>query len=198
MSWLRNDFAGLDLALRDQERANLPRRLWFSPGTSREVVFVDDAGVAIEEHNVRFDGETHFLTCRRSAKMDCPLCEVGNRSYLICLFTVLEIQEVPRDDDFIYRHYRAILAAKPYVARLIREEKKRKTGLVGCRYRVATASDHYNQPGQVFKFLSRVNLETYFKPQPFPYERLYKPVSTEKMLQAVKWSRSYREDNDSE
>ena len=170
------DYAVIPAWIGDQ-----PGRISIAPGVERELIFVDDRGFTFLEHEVTVDGIRSHYACLRTTGQECPLCARKNCPYQVSLFTVIQTRVVENESLVRIRNDLRVLAAQPYVASIIRSEKKGKGKLIGFRYTVKRASDHYDRPGEVFRSIGRVDLLRYGNPMPFDYRRIFAPLTAQEL-----------------
>ena len=98
--------------------------------SDRKLIYLDDEGFSFWEHTVQVNGKWTQVTCRKQTG-DCPLCESGDRPYLITLFTVIDTKEYMSRDGEKKKNQKKVHALKPNAAANLFNLKDKCNGLKG-------------------------------------------------------------------
>src|SRR3989338_4267013 len=90
-NWYFEEYDGVDEALQEAEKhRRTPHRIWLKAGYERSVVFVDDKGFSIWEHQLVLSGDSrNWVTCVTYGGKICPLCELKIPRYYHTFLTVI-------------------------------------------------------------------------------------------------------------
>lgn len=154
------------------------------------LIFVDDTGIFINEHNLKIDGRWgNFVTCTKEFK-PCPVCDGDRRSTYTGYFTVIdtrefEIKSGPNQGKKIKN--RKILYPAKGAALAILEELKGKYGsLVGRAFKVRRTSDTDPNCGRDFDHIGKMNVSDLKKlpadaMKPFDYKKILSPLTDKEL-----------------
>ena len=170
MSWYKTGYEGIG-----QEESRLAQlggtpRLWLPPGTTREVVFIDNEPVTIYEHGWKANGSwKNWATCLRGIEDECPGCiELGeNNRYYIGFYTVVDTSEWTDRRGNKHQFEVSLLPAKLKSLKKFRRKSAERieaggTGMAGCLYRLARDGKEDPSIGGEAEFVREVDMEKLF------------------------------------
>lgn len=183
--WYSTGFSKTDQAQKEQSarKSNEIRRFYLKAGQSKDLVFIDDIGFEIWEHNLKINGKWgNFFTCIGSQN-GCPFCLAKKPRNYVNFFTVLDLSGyVNKKGETQGKNQIQLFPARPDVAVIIRREKEIRPGktLVGASYSLFRTSDKDVGTGSQFSFIKHYD-PAYVKGKykPVDYREVLKPMSVE-------------------
>jgi len=137
-SWYYTGEEGVRIKKQQDAVASLKKekavsRFRLAPGESAKIVFVDDTGFFVYEHNLAIGGKFgNFVTCTKDFAGGCAVCDKGMYPTLTGYYTIIDPREFTRKSDSKKVKNRKILfPAKKTMIFLLDELKKKKGSLVG-------------------------------------------------------------------
>lgn len=188
--WYMTGEQALGAAEREYEQnRRKPFRFWLSGGDSGNIIFVDDAGFAFWEHEMKVSGYWMQVTCLRGVdQRGCPLCQHFGRAhrYLVTLRTIIDLRPFDTKDGERREWSRKILATKDRTNKAVERRRKSRGTLVGSQYLVSRNDQKSARCGDDFEFVKEVDLSQYkyedqqskkmIQVEPFDYGRIYAPA----------------------
>lgn len=192
--WWMSGSEATEEALVEQERnKRQPLRFWLRADETKEIVFLDDAGFAFYEHNLKINGRwgNHYTCIRGIDARGCPLCNhfgstgAGKR-YLVTLRSVIDLTPFDTRDGEHREWSRKVLAAKTRTNKTLERKRKTRGSLIGAKYSVTRTDAKVENCGDDFEFVEEIDLgrfrymdkhEKVEKPiEPVDYAEVYKPL----------------------
>lgn len=174
--WLQTGADSLALQQRDQEEFQerskgfkLPHRFFLKRGEETELTFIDgdldrDGNLTpprFFEHCIQnADGKLVYYVCpkRTNPKVyhDCPLCNSGDKAYLVAMFTVIDHSiYTNQETGDTYQDRVRLFAAKPQVFDMLNFQAKQNDGLGCARFRVQRLGQKAAATGDTFDFIEK-------------------------------------------
>jgi urease beta subunit len=128
------------------------------------------------EHSVKIGNKIDTYVCPEKTNPDlkqtCPLCEEGNRAYLVALFTVIDHRsyESKKTPGVMYKDTPKLLKAKTQTAEYLASIAQKRGGLAGCTFDVERHGDKSASVGSHYDFIEKRPVEELKK----KYVRTYK------------------------
>jgi len=139
-------------------------RFIMRPETSAQVTFLDgdvdeDGMLAVPmyyEHMVYWEGRWQNFVCVNDDE-PCPVCEGGDKPYLIGLLTVIDHREKTSRDGKVYIDDPKIYAAKRMTLKLLQRQAEKRDGLRGCRFEITRVGKREPAVGSAFEFEGKLD-----------------------------------------
>jgi hypothetical protein len=207
MSWYNENYENYDANKKKQEEESLkePSRFWMRAGDEgREIIFIDSTAFSFWEHVVYKDGSfkdrKYYTCCRDLDPKGCPLCDAGNKRYLITMFTIIDTTEWMDREGRVFKNLRRLLALKTEAAGVMRQIKKSRGGnLVGYKCLFMRSGDKSAGTGNHVNFIGEVDLNDEefvytnkdgkkFVPSAYDYKKIFAPKSRDELFRALRAS----------
>lgn len=137
--WYNTGYEGVDREKERIARAGGPTRYWMKAQTTREMVFVDDEPLCIQEHSWQANGSwNNHCTCIREVSDYAPCCEkLGDKSRAyIGFYSIVDCTKNTDAKGNVYQYELKLLPAKLNTLSVIRRKKADRTSLVGALFKV--------------------------------------------------------------
>lgn len=99
-------------------------RFWIAREQSKDIVFLDDEDevVSAYEHRVlTISGRVDYVMCLRSfGETRCPLCELGNKRYLVYYLNIIDLDGYRTRDGRIIKNVKMVMPLKTRAAQALR------------------------------------------------------------------------------
>jgi hypothetical protein len=136
--------------LAQEQRDNqAPFRVFMKPGEERVLIYLDEEGFSFNEHTIQVGSRWTQFTCS-GVNNGCPLCK-NDKSYLITLFSVVELSEWVDKRGTKHTNEVKIHALKPEAAMSLLKKKARWGGLIGRQVIVGRKGDKDAASGSDFE-----------------------------------------------
>jgi len=160
-------------------------QFWLKDGEECQITFVDGAlddegffaPLRYYEHTVKTGNKIDNYVCPEKSNpalgQTCPLCEEGNRAYLVAVFTVIDHREFEstKTPGKVFKDSPKLLKAKPQSADYLAKIAQKRGGLAGITFDVSRHGEKSAAIGSHYDFVSKEeNLEALEK----KYTRTYK------------------------
>lgn len=159
-SWIQSGFGGIK---GEEDRlANLygPNRVWIKPGTSTELLFIDDEPSSMYEHNWKADGSwKNWLTCLSQGDFgEIPCCELlgANSKYYVGFFTVVDLSKWTDKKGNVHQYEVKLLPAKLKTQKKLQRKKEELGKLSGNIIKCFRETDDSASVGDEFTFVKTV------------------------------------------
>jgi len=127
-------------------------------GKSNEarVVFLDDPGFWVHEHNLKIDGKWgNFFTCTKDFQ-PCDICaQMNDKSIYTCYFTVIDTRKFTRKDGTVSKNRKVLYPAKGAAIDVIENIKKKHGNLRGLIFDIKRTSDRDPNCGRDFDIVMK-------------------------------------------
>jgi len=136
------------------------RRFRLQAGEEANVVFVDNEGFFVLEHQVAPGGrwqDSVYLTCVREFEA-CQVCQQGHKPIFTCYFTIIDMRKYTRKDGTESTHRKVLMPVKGAALQVVEELKKEYGDLTGIAFKVRRLSKDDPNCGRDFKKLGRYNI----------------------------------------
>jgi len=179
MSWYSTGYEGASAAAKKSDNNRKIPRFWMPSGVSKELIFIDDVCFAIDEHNLKINGNWgNYYTCL-GKETGCPYCQLGDPKYT-GFFTVLDLTGyIDKKGQVQDKNTVKLLAAHAKVVETIESLKKMRDNqsLIACRFRVSRKNTKNDfSTGSSFEFLQAYDPQQLLaKYQAYDYVDLLKP-----------------------
>lgn len=162
MSWYNTGFDGLNKADQEAVASYQPSRFWLRLGDTKDVIFVDDSGFEIKEHNPRYNGTfKNWRTCGRGYYPEAICCQAFGKPYYVAYFTIVDCTEWKDRNDNLHKFELSLLPARYASAQKFKRKKEDKGALAGMQYKVSRDNDKV-AIGDDWEFNKDVNMEKMF------------------------------------
>lgn len=123
---------------------------------------LDDDGLidtcTMWEHQLKLNGSwKNWFVCTRDNE-PCPICEGGNGSSLVALFSVIDHSEWKDSNDIVHKNERKLFVAKRDTLKLLQKIATKRGGLAGARFDVSRVSGKDANVGGAFDFVDKTPL----------------------------------------
>lgn len=150
-SWYETGYDGAEKEAEKRALGYPPDRWWMKPGTSKEVIFVDDTPFCIQEHTWRdTDGNWHSATCTSKIHdQGCGACGapgVGRADY-VGHFTIVDVQGWTSKEGKENKNRLMLLPAKTKVLNKFKMKKENRGSLLGQLWTLARADANASNTG---------------------------------------------------
>lgn len=155
-------------------------RVWLKEGSSRKLVFCDDVGFFVYEHNLKIDGKYgNYVTCTKDFK-PCPLCNEGLKSVYTAYFSVIDTSEYTRKDGTKTKNRKVLYPAKKTAIIKLEKLKEKYDSLVGMCFNVSRLSSDSPNCGDDFEKVGKVKLSGDMA-KPIEYAKVLAPPTPEEL-----------------
>jgi hypothetical protein len=157
-------------ALRKEQQGKM-FRFFLDDKEEAQITFVDGAlneqGFLVPprfyEHGLKVNGKFQTFVCPQKSDPDaghqCPICEQGDRPYLLSVFTIIDHRiRKARDSDKTYQHTRRIFAAKPQTFEILNKLALKYGGLAGKTFDVSRVGDKAPAVGSMFMPIGQTDI----------------------------------------
>lgn len=150
-----------------QEQNKRMWRFWIPEGEEARITFVDgniDQEGNIDffmyyEHNLMLNGKWgNFFVCTKDVE-PCPICEAGDKSAFVGVFTVIDHREFKAKDGKIYKDSPRLFVAKKDTIKTLQMLGAKRGGLAGCTFDVARTGEKSASVGSMFDFQEKNSIE---------------------------------------
>lgn len=177
IKWMKTGADSVQAAQKEaaikQQQADQKGKLfdyWMKKGEDGSITFVDGAlnedGVLAPsrywEHSLHLNGTWgHTYVCPEQTNPasgeKCPICESGDKPYLVSLFTVIDHRTFPsKDGTKIYKDTRKLFPVKSGTFEKLNKLALKRGGLAGCTFDVSRSMDEKSpRVGDLFDFTSK-------------------------------------------
>lgn len=141
-----------------------PFRFWLKGGDSGEIIFLDEAGFAFWEHEIKIAGKWTVVTCLRGVDpKGCPMCKhFGNgHRYIVSLRSIIDNRPFEMKNGEARDWSRKLLATKDRTNKIIERRRKTRGTLVGSKYIVTRTDGKTARCGDDFEFIEEVDLSQF-------------------------------------
>lgn len=181
--------------LGQMRRERYAPRFRMAVGEECEVVFLDDDGFYIHEHNLKIGGRWgNYVTCTKDFA-PCPVCEQGHKPTYTAYYSAIDtreftLQKGPNAGKKV-KNRRVLFPAKGATINLVRDFQKRFKSLVGRKFHVKRMGDKDPNCGRDFEAKGKVKTASIPKADrdPYKYETVLAPMD-EKELASLGFSSS--------
>jgi len=188
VSWFRTGDEGIKekkkldylSALRKEKSAP---RFRLREGEESLIVFIDDNGFYIKEHNLKVDGKWGtYVTCVRDFG-PCPVCNEGKRATYTGYYSIIDTREFVKNDGTKVKNRRVLFPAKGSAINMIGDLIKKHKNLVGRVVRVKRYTANDPNCGNFFEVLNKkVNLTKFGDDgKPYDYKKVLAPPTEEEL-----------------
>lgn len=170
-SWMKQGKAAQNIADKEDEKvqqqmadANKMRRFFIPVGADTKITFLDgklDADGVLDapryfEHQIFMGGKwTNWFTCVKEEE-PCPVCEGGNDSSYVAVFTVIDHSEWKSPKTgIVYKDQRKLFICKRNTFKILQKKADKQGGLAGCTFDVSRMSDKDASVGNDFDFCEK-------------------------------------------
>jgi len=177
-------------AVNAMRREKQVHRFRLKPGESGKIVFVDDEGWYINEHNLKIGSRFgNYLTCTRDFK-SCPVCEQTKKNpTFTAYYTIIDTRQFTRkSDNKVVKNRKILFPAKGEVQEILQRLKERNGGsLVGLPLEVSRLGSNPKAPntGSQFDVLGkRINIAAKLgaeAAEPHDYMKITAPPTLEEL-----------------
>jgi len=142
-------------------------RFWLTDGEEGRITFVDGDILPDNtidyfmyyEHNLMLNGKWgNTFVCTKDIE-PCPLCEAGDRSSFVGVFTVIDHREYKSKDGKIFKDVPKLFVAKKDTIKTLQMLGAKRGGLSGCTFDVPRSGDKSPSVGSIFDFLEKTPVE---------------------------------------
>lgn len=192
--WFLTGQAGEQRAIAEKElqdeKSLSNKRFWMKAGnTVKDVVFLDDLGFFLHEHTFQSGQKWYNATCVNEIPTlaPCPICKTygEDTSSYVGVYTVIDTRRWEGENGKVFENQPKLFVAKTKVQAVIREEKKKRGGLIGCVYDITRAGDQDPRTGSMFSFTEKLTPEQvaarFPGVKPYSYEEVFRPKTAEEM-----------------
>lgn len=150
------DKASQQDAQRERRRARMVPRLWLPPKGKKRIIFIDDDGCFIHEHNIPVDGKygRNFMTCLREVGV-CPICQSGNNATFTAYFTIIDVDGWTDREGKEHRNVRMLYPAKGSTIQVMKKLILQYKGLVGRAFTVERIDENDSNCGRDFTLIKK-------------------------------------------
>lgn len=167
MSWYKTGQDGEEQQVVEEkkveEEMNAPRRFWLPPNTSKNIVFLDSAGLFFKEHSYKAGGKWgNFISCLSDmGGEECPFCEDGMRYSYVCAFSIIDLSvfETKRDNIMVTASKKLFIAKGSVTKKLLKKRERQEGNLIGCKFEVTRYDKKEASTGSDFDFIERLSTE---------------------------------------
>lgn len=170
-SWMKTGAKAQAMLEEDEKKAeeraaanNKMRRFYLPAGKECKITFLDgklDADGVLDapmflEHQVYKDGSwKNWFTCVKEEE-PCPICEGGNDSQLVAIFTVIDHSEYKSPTTGkVYKDTRKLFVCKRNTFKMLQKKAAKQGGLAGCTFDVSRTGDKDPSVGNDFDFCEK-------------------------------------------
>ena len=142
-------------------------RFWIPEGEEARVTFVDgtispDGNIDFfmyYEHNLMLNGKWgNTFVCTKDME-PCPICEAGDRSSFVGVFTVIDHREFKAKDGKIYKDSPRLFVAKKDTIKSLQMLGAKRGGLAGCTFDISRTGEKSASVGSMFDFQEKTSIE---------------------------------------
>lgn len=174
-------------------------RFWVNKGEEARITFIDgelnDQGVLMPprfyEHQLYLSGNwNNFFVCPEKTNPEsgqkCPICEGGDKPYLVAMFTILDHRtSKSKDGTKAYKDQPRLFPAKPASFELLNKLAQKRGGLRGITFdAMRTTDDKSPAVGSTFDFVEKNKPEELEAKYTMSYEKDGKTVTVSKFVAA--------------
>lgn len=164
------------------------RRFYLKRGETANVIFLDDLPSFIREHKIWVEDDfgnarVKYFTCCRDIEGRCPICEAGNRAYIIGYLTIIDERTIKDRNGNEIKMGKKLFGAKQGVVDILKN-KRLLYGGFAKRRAVIFRSDSQNSPtsGDDINILDSVQIDE----SPYDYQNELKPKPYDELLKEFK------------
>ncbi|TAL62089.1 MAG: hypothetical protein EPN88_13810 [Bacteroidetes bacterium] len=176
-----------DTIAKMKKEKSIPR-FRLKAGESAKVIFVDDEGFYIYEHNIEMNGYWgNYFTCTKEMSGECYNCEQGKKPTFTGYYTIIDNRQFTRKDGTISKNNKILFPAKGTAIKILDDLRKKNGGLVGLAFEIKRYTAEDPNCGINFTLLGKVDIASKLGKEnavPFPYEKVLAPP-TDKELEGL-------------
>ena len=160
------------------------RRFRLQAGEEANIVFVDNEGFFVLEHQVAPGGrwqDSVYLTCTREFEA-CPVCQSGHKPIFTCYFTVIDMRKYTRKDGTESTSRKVLMPVNGTAMQVVEELKSDNGDLTGLAFKVRRLGKDDPNCGRDFKKLGRYNIAGKLGAEaavPYEYKKIMAPPGSE-------------------
>jgi len=162
-------------------------RFWLKPGTTREIVFLDDTRFGVHEHKIKVSDKWESYTCSGEG---CVLCAHRTPKSYQEMYSILDLTPYLDKSGKEVKMTRRLLAVGKQVADILSKRREDLGGsLFGKKFKVSRLGEKSASCGNDWSNvpiktpLELAKLPDYL--QPLNFLELLKPLSKKEMLEIV-------------
>jgi hypothetical protein len=181
-------------ALAQVRRSRVIPRFWLRESEEAVIIFVDDLGFFVKQHQVSINNSWAQYTCVKDYQV-CPLCHARDNpmlknlvkpSFVVSYFTVIDTRTIKYKDGTEVRNRKLLFPAKGEAIEMIFDLKKSLGSLVGISVRVKRyGGSRTVNCGNSFTIVSdkpidfsKISQDAHI---PFDYEKVLAPPTEEEL-----------------
>jgi len=181
-------------ALAQVRKSRVVPRFWLRESEEAVIIFVDDLGFFVRQHQVSINNSWLHYTCVKDYQV-CPLCQARENpmlknivkpSFVISFFTVIDTRTIRYKDGTEVRNRKLLFPAKGEAIEMIFDLKKSLGSLVGIsvrakRYggnRTVNCGNSFTVVSDKPVDLSKIAPDAHI---PFDYEKILAPPTEEEL-----------------
>ena len=155
-------------AQRKAQRENNVFRFWIPDGAETEITFLDgdlDADGVIDapmfyEHQLKLAGSwQNWFVCLQTVGEPCPICEQGDQSKLVTVFTIIDHSSYKNKKDVMIKDTVKLFVCKQETIKHLQKLATKRGGLAGVTFDVSRAGDNAANVGNIFDFTEKRTLK---------------------------------------
>lgn len=177
ISWMKKGADSVAVQKKDEQEYEARKaeqgkmwRFWLKDKAEAQITFVDGdlskEGFLLPprfyEHSLMINGQLVNIVCPEKTQPDggeemkCPLCEGGDRSSLVAVFTIIDHRTVPsKDGQKMYKDVKRLLVVKGNTFEQLNKIAIKRGGLACARFDVARVGEKAPAVGSMFDFCEK-------------------------------------------
>lgn len=168
--WMKQGKAAQEALKQEDEKAQKKQeemgkmwRYYLGAGKEGKITFLDgklDADGVLDpimflEHQVYMNGSwRNWFGCTKEEE-PCPICEGGNDSSLMAVFTIIDHSSYTAKNNITYKDTRKLFVCKRNTFKMLQKKATKQGGLAGCTFDVSRTGEKDPSVGNDFDFVEK-------------------------------------------